>query len=52
MDDELTDADDARVKGDFLIDTPNQVGEQWGAIRALGFEKLQICFLTPPTHGG
>ena len=52
MDDELSDAAEAREKGDMLIGTPAQVAEQIEGIRDLGFEKLQLMFLDFPDHRG
>ncbi|WP_231187943.1 LLM class flavin-dependent oxidoreductase [Haladaptatus sp. DYF46] len=52
MDDELSDATDAREKGDFLIGTPAEVAEQIEAIRDLGFHKLQLLFLDFPETKG
>jgi alkanesulfonate monooxygenase SsuD/methylene tetrahydromethanopterin reductase-like flavin-dependent oxidoreductase (luciferase family) len=39
MDDELSDATDAREKGGFLVGTPAEVAEQIEAVRDLGFGK-------------
>ncbi|MGB9933566.1 LLM class flavin-dependent oxidoreductase [Haloarcula amylolytica] len=52
MDDELSNAAEAREKGDMLIGTPAQVAEQIEGIRDLGFEKLQLLFLDFPDHRG
>jgi F420-dependent oxidoreductase-like protein len=52
MDDQLTDAAEAREKGDMLIGTPAQVAEQIEGIRDLGFEKLQLLFLDFPDSRG
>jgi alkanesulfonate monooxygenase SsuD/methylene tetrahydromethanopterin reductase-like flavin-dependent oxidoreductase (luciferase family) len=52
MDDELSNAAEAREKGDMLIGTPAQVAEQIEGIRDLGFEKLQLMFLDFPDHQG
>ncbi len=52
MDDELSDATDAREKGGFLIGTPAEVAEQIEAIRDLGFDKLQLLFLDFPETKG
>jgi len=52
MDDELSNAAEAREKGDMLIGTPAQVAEQIEGIRDLGFEKLQLMFLDFPDHRG
>jgi F420-dependent oxidoreductase-like protein len=52
MDDQLTDAAEAREKGDMLIGTPAQVAEQIEGIRELGFEKLQLLFLDFPDARG
>jgi alkanesulfonate monooxygenase SsuD/methylene tetrahydromethanopterin reductase-like flavin-dependent oxidoreductase (luciferase family) len=52
MDEELSDAEDAREKGSMLIGTPSQVATQIEHIRELGFEKLQLMFLDfPDTRG-
>ena len=51
-DQQLTDADDAREKGDFLIGTPEEVAVQIEEIRELGFEKLQLMFLDFPEMNG
>ncbi|WP_324760743.1 TIGR03560 family F420-dependent LLM class oxidoreductase [Haloarcula montana] len=52
MDDQLTDAAEAREKGDMLIGTPAQVAEQIEGIRDLGFGKLQLLFLDFPDSRG
>ena len=52
MDERLTDAADAREKGDMLIGTPAQVAEQIEEIRNLGFGKLQLLFLDFPDSRG
>jgi F420-dependent oxidoreductase-like protein len=52
IDDELSNAAEAREKGDMLIGTPAQVAEQIEGIRDLGFEKLQLMFLDFPDHQG
>lgn len=52
IDEHLSNAQEAREKGDFLIGTPAEVIEQIEAIRELGFEKLQLMFLDfPDTRG-
>ncbi len=52
MDEQLSNAEEAREKGDFLIGTPADVAEQIEAIRELGFDKLQLMFLDfPETRG-
>jgi alkanesulfonate monooxygenase SsuD/methylene tetrahydromethanopterin reductase-like flavin-dependent oxidoreductase (luciferase family) len=52
MDDQLSNAEDAREKGSMLIGTPEQVAAQIDDIQALGFDKLQLMFLEfPETHG-
>ncbi|MFC7143059.1 LLM class flavin-dependent oxidoreductase [Halosimplex aquaticum] len=52
IDEQLSNAEEAREKGDFLIGTPAGVTEQIESIRALGFEKLQLMFLDfPDTRG-
>jgi alkanesulfonate monooxygenase SsuD/methylene tetrahydromethanopterin reductase-like flavin-dependent oxidoreductase (luciferase family) len=51
-DNQLSNAADAREKGDFLIGTPAEVVEQIEGVRDLGFEKLQLMFLDfPETRG-
>jgi alkanesulfonate monooxygenase SsuD/methylene tetrahydromethanopterin reductase-like flavin-dependent oxidoreductase (luciferase family) len=52
MDTQLSNADDAREKGDFIIGTPAEVIEQIEAVRALGFDRLQLMFLDFPETGG
>lgn len=52
IDDQLSNAEEARQKGDFLIGTPAEVAEQIETVRNLGFEKLQLMFLDFPEHGG
>jgi len=52
MDDQLSNAHEAREKGSMLIGTPSQVATQIEAIRSLGFEKIQLMFLDfPETRG-
>jgi alkanesulfonate monooxygenase SsuD/methylene tetrahydromethanopterin reductase-like flavin-dependent oxidoreductase (luciferase family) len=52
IDENLSSAQEAREKGDFLIGTPAEVIEQIESIRALGFGKLQLMFLDfPDTRG-
>jgi alkanesulfonate monooxygenase SsuD/methylene tetrahydromethanopterin reductase-like flavin-dependent oxidoreductase (luciferase family) len=52
IDEHLSNAQEAREKGDFLIGTPAEVIEQIEAIRELGFERLQLMFLDfPDTRG-
>jgi alkanesulfonate monooxygenase SsuD/methylene tetrahydromethanopterin reductase-like flavin-dependent oxidoreductase (luciferase family) len=52
MNEQLSDAADARQKGSMLIGTPSQVATQIDGIRDLGFEKLQLMFLDfPDTRG-
>jgi alkanesulfonate monooxygenase SsuD/methylene tetrahydromethanopterin reductase-like flavin-dependent oxidoreductase (luciferase family) len=52
MDTQLSDAEDAREKGDFIIGTPAEVVEQIETVRDLGFAKLQLMFLDFPDTGG
>jgi F420-dependent oxidoreductase-like protein len=52
IDEQITDAADAREKADFLIGTPSEVAEGIAEIRSLGFEKLQLMFLDFPDTGG
>lgn len=52
MDEQLSNAEEAREKGDFIIGTPAEVAEQIEAVRDLGFNKLQLMFLDfPDTRG-
>ncbi|WP_459190760.1 LLM class flavin-dependent oxidoreductase [Halosimplex sp. J119] len=52
IDEQLSNAEEAREKGDFLIGTPAEVTEQIESIRDLGFGKLQLMFLDfPDTRG-
>lgn len=53
MDDEqLSDAADAREKGDFFIGTPTEVESQIREVKRLGFDRLQLFFLDfPETRG-
>lgn len=52
MNEELSDAEDAREKGSMLIGTPSQVATQIEGIRDLGFDRLQLMFLDfPDTRG-
>jgi alkanesulfonate monooxygenase SsuD/methylene tetrahydromethanopterin reductase-like flavin-dependent oxidoreductase (luciferase family) len=52
IDENLSNAQEAREKGDFLIGTPAEVIEQIESIRELGFGKLQLMFLDfPDTRG-
>jgi alkanesulfonate monooxygenase SsuD/methylene tetrahydromethanopterin reductase-like flavin-dependent oxidoreductase (luciferase family) len=48
MNEELSDADDAREKGSMLIGTPSQLATQIERIRDLGFDRLQLMFLDFP----
>jgi alkanesulfonate monooxygenase SsuD/methylene tetrahydromethanopterin reductase-like flavin-dependent oxidoreductase (luciferase family) len=50
MNEELSDADDAREKGSMLIGTPSQVASQIERIRDLGFDRLQLMFLDFPSE--
>lgn len=52
MDDQLSNAEDAREKGSMLIGTPEQVATQIDDIQALGFDKLQLMFLDFPATRG
>lgn len=52
MDTQLSTAEEAREKGDFIIGTPNEVVEQIESVRELGFTKLQLMFLDFPETGG
>jgi len=52
MDAQLSNAEEAREKGDFIIGTPAEVIEQIEAVRELGFEKLQLMFLDFPETTG
>lgn len=49
---QLTSAEDAREKGDFLIGTPAEVAEQIANVQELGFNKLQLMFLDFPETDG
>ncbi|MFB6186624.1 MAG: LLM class flavin-dependent oxidoreductase [Halobacteriaceae archaeon] len=49
---QLSNAEDAREKGDFLIGTPPEVAEQIEEIQDLGFNKLQLMFLDFPETDG
>jgi alkanesulfonate monooxygenase SsuD/methylene tetrahydromethanopterin reductase-like flavin-dependent oxidoreductase (luciferase family) len=49
---QLSNAEDAMEKGDFLIGTPAEVAEQIAAVRDLGFTKLQLMFLDFPETDG
>ncbi|GAB6860366.1 LLM class F420-dependent oxidoreductase [Haloplanus litoreus] len=52
IDENLSNAQEAREKGDFLIGTPAEVTEGIESIRELGFGKLQLMFLDfPDTRG-
>ncbi|GAB3310428.1 LLM class flavin-dependent oxidoreductase [Haloplanus rallus] len=52
IDENLSNAQEAREKGDFLIGTPAEVIEGIESIRELGFERLQLMFLDfPDTRG-
>ncbi|MFC7020795.1 MULTISPECIES: LLM class flavin-dependent oxidoreductase [Haloarcula] len=50
MNEELSDADDAREKGSMLIGTPSQVASQIERIQDLGFDRLQLMFLDFPSE--
>ena len=50
MNEELSDADDAREKGSMLIGTPAQVASQIERIQGLGFDRLQLMFLDFPSE--
>jgi alkanesulfonate monooxygenase SsuD/methylene tetrahydromethanopterin reductase-like flavin-dependent oxidoreductase (luciferase family) len=52
MEAQLSTAEEARGKGDFIIGTPAEIVEQIEAIRSLGFDKLQLMFLNFPDTGG
>lgn len=52
MDAQLSNAEEAIKKGDFIIGTPAEVAEQIGAVRDLGFHKLQLMFLDFPELDG
>lgn len=52
MDEQLSNAQEAREKGDFIIGTPAEVADQIEAVRDIGFEKLQLMFLDFPDTGG
>lgn len=52
IDEQLSNAEEAREKADFLIGTPSEVAEGIAAIRSLGFDKLQLMFLDFPDTGG
>jgi alkanesulfonate monooxygenase SsuD/methylene tetrahydromethanopterin reductase-like flavin-dependent oxidoreductase (luciferase family) len=52
MDAQLSSAEDAIEKGDFIIGTPAEVAEQIEAVQELGFNKLQLMFLDFPDTGG
>lgn len=49
---QLSNAEEAREKGDFLIGTPVEVVEQIEEIQDLGFNKLQLMFLDFPETDG
>ena len=49
---QLSSAEDAREKGDFLIGTPEEIVSQIEAVRDLGFTKLQLMFLDFPETTG
>jgi len=49
MDPQLSTAEEAVQKGDFIIGPPSEVTEQIKPVRDLGFDKLQLMFLTTPT---
>jgi alkanesulfonate monooxygenase SsuD/methylene tetrahydromethanopterin reductase-like flavin-dependent oxidoreductase (luciferase family) len=51
-DEQLSNAADAREKGDFLIGTPAEVAAGVEHIRDLGFTKLQCLFLDFPATDG
>jgi len=51
-DEQLSNAADAREKGDFLIGTPAEVAAGIEHIRDLGFTKLQCLFLDFPATDG
>jgi alkanesulfonate monooxygenase SsuD/methylene tetrahydromethanopterin reductase-like flavin-dependent oxidoreductase (luciferase family) len=52
MDEQLSNPQEAREKGEFIIGTPSEVVDQIEAIRDLGFGKLQLMFLDFPDTGG
>ena len=52
MDAQLSNAEEAMEKGDFIIGTPAEVAEQIEAVRDLGFHKLQLMFLDFPELDG
>lgn len=52
MDAQLSNAEDAKQKGDFIIGTPAEVIEQIEAVQALGFDRLQLMFLDFPKTNG
>jgi len=52
MDAQLSTAEEAREKGDFIIGTPAEVVEQIEGVQDLGFNKLQLMFLDFPDTGG
>ncbi|MFB6223144.1 MAG: LLM class flavin-dependent oxidoreductase [Haloarcula sp.] len=49
---QISDADDAREKAQFLIGTPAEVAEQIEELQELGFQKLQLMFLDFPETDG
>jgi len=52
MDAQLSNAEEAKDKGDFIIGTPNEVIEQIQSVRDIGFTKLQLMFLDFPKLDG
>ena len=52
MDEQLSNAEEAREKGEFIIGTPAEAAEQIEKIRDLGFGKLQLMFLDFPDTDG
>lgn len=52
MDAQLSNAEEAADKGDFIIGTPAEVIEQIEEVRELGFNKLQLMFLDFPELEG
>lgn len=52
IDAQLSTAEEAREKGDFIIGTPAEVTAQIADVRDLGFTKLQLMFLDFPETTG
>ena len=52
MDAQLSTAEEAKEKGDFIIGTPNEVIDQIRSVREIGFTKLQLMFLDFPETSG